>query len=104
MQPRFRFVGGSGLTDRSELRLGFCRVEGAPTSVPWGIALGPDRNLWFTENNSGRVGKVTTSGGFTVYAVASANADLGGIAEGLDGRLWFTEGGPNKIAAIVPQR
>jgi len=71
--------------------------------LPWGIAAGPDGNLWFTENTSGRVGKVTTSGAFTMYTVASAYDDLGGITAGPDGRLCFTEGKPNKLAAISPR-
>ena len=72
--------------------------------LPWGITVGPDRNLWFTESTSGRVGSVSTLGVFTMYSAASAYANLGGIANGPDGRLWFTEGRPNKLAAFAPPK
>ena len=32
-------------------------------SEPYGIAAGPDGNLWFTEENGNKIGRITTAGG-----------------------------------------
>ena len=76
-----------------------------PTSngSPLGIAAGPDGNLWFTEFNASKIGKITTSGTFTEYAIPTSNAEPYGIAVGPDGNLWFTEYNSvsNKIGKIT---
>jgi cysteine-rich repeat protein len=61
------------------------------SSLPFGIAAGPDANLWFTENNGNKIGKVTTTGTFTEYPIPTANSDSEGITVGPDGAIWFTE-------------
>jgi virginiamycin B lyase len=40
-------------------------------SVPQGIAAGPDGALWFTERFANKVGRITTTGVITEYAVSS---------------------------------
>src|SRR5216683_2733732 len=63
-------------------------------SSPWGIAAGPDGNLWFTEraaNGVDKVVKVTTSGVFTEYPIPTAYSSPFRIAAGPDDNLWFTE-------------
>jgi sugar lactone lactonase YvrE len=76
---------------------------------PFGIAAGPDGNLWFTEENSpGRVARITPAGVVTeftggVTAGFSANGQPIGIAAGPDGNLWFTElNNPGRVARITP--
>jgi len=71
------------------------------TSGPLKIASGPDGNLWFTEFNSGKIGRITPAGLVTEFAVPNAKSGLGGIASGPDGNLWFTETGSNKIGRIT---
>ncbi len=75
-----------------------------PTSnaQPYSIATGPDGNLWFTESNSDKIGKITTSGTVTEYAVPTSYAGPFGIAAGPDGNLWFTELFANNIGRITP--
>ena len=52
--------------------------------------MGPDKNLWFTTDD-GDIGRVTTAGVVTEYAVPNATVDgVDGIATGPDGNLWFT--------------
>jgi YD repeat-containing protein len=58
-------------------------------SQPLNITSGPDSNLWFTENNTNKIGKVTTSGTFTEYSLG-ANHKPYDIIQGPDGKLWFT--------------
>ncbi len=60
--------------------------------VPQGLAVGPDRTLWFTDFHT--LGRITLSG--TISECASfptQGAFLTDIAEGRDGHLWFTASG-----------
>ena len=66
------------------------------------IAVGPDNNLWFTELNGSKIGKITTSGAITEYTIVNTGTPQPwGIASGPDGNLWFTESGGNKIGKIT---
>jgi len=40
-----------------------------PDSRPFGITLGPDRNIWFAEWKGNKIGKITSSGLVTEYTV-----------------------------------
>ncbi len=66
------------------------------------IAAGPDGNLWFTEPSANKIGKITTEGKITEYAIPTAYSSPGGITGGPDGNVWFTESSANKIARITP--
>jgi RHS repeat-associated protein len=69
-------------------------------SWPTGITTGPDGNLWFTDQGSSKVGKITTVGVVTEYA-QPAESYPGPIAKGSDNNLWFTEWKRNKIVKIT---
>jgi streptogramin lyase len=69
-------------------------------SHPIGIVAGPDGNMWFTEWGNDRIGKITTSGTLTQYAVTSGSGPTG-IVAGPDGNLWFTEDNGNRIGKIT---
>jgi streptogramin lyase len=68
-----------------------------------GIAPGPDGNLWFMYSVSSqlKVGRITTLGAITEFAVPTTSFFSGSIAAGADGNLWFTEAGSNKIGRIT---
>ena len=70
--------------------------------LPQGITVGPDGNLWFTENGNSKIGSATTDGGFQDVATPTASAGPQEITLGPDGNLWFTEVGPgiNKIGKV----
>src|SRR3954464_921374 len=73
-------------------------------SSPWGIAAGPDSNLWVTEraaNGVAMVARVTTSGVFTEYPVPTVNSGPFRIVAGPDGNLWFTEQNVAKVARVT---
>lgn len=75
------------------------------TCQPAGITTGPDGNVWFTEENGNRIGRITTGGAITEFSTAnglSAGALPAEITAGPDGRLWFTESGTNQIGALNP--
>jgi streptogramin lyase len=66
------------------------------------ITSGPDGALWFIEHQGGRVGRVTTSGSFTMHANPGADQPMD-IVTGPDGRIWFTDRAAHRIGAITPQ-
>jgi len=67
-------------------------IDAYPTptqpSFPFGIASGPDGNLWFVETQGGRIGRITPDGDVTEFPTGLlGTAD---ITTGPDGNLWFT--------------
>ncbi len=80
---------------------------------PDGITTGSDGNLWFTENASGQIGRITPAGVVTQFALpevpppagspagtASTTPNPTAITAGPDGALWFT-GIPGEIGRIT---
>jgi len=65
---------------------------GSPTR----LALGPDGNVWFTERNEDKAGRISPTGQITSFPLPMGTRP-GNIVAGPDGALWFTEesnGGP----------
>ncbi len=73
-----------------------------PGSGLAGITVGPDNNVWFTEQSSGTIGRITPAGTITEFPLPTAAGGPAGIAPGPDGNLWFTEQAGNKIGRITP--
>src|SRR4051794_7303894 len=71
-----------------------------PNSGPQGIAAGPDGNLWFTQQRSDQIGRITPSGTITEFGVPS-NSRPAGITAGPGGNLWFTQPGTDQIGRIT---
>jgi virginiamycin B lyase len=69
---------------------------------PQGIVAGPDGNLWFTEFNANKVGRISTDGVITEFPIPTLNSGPRGITAGPDGNVWFTEYIGNKIGKITP--
>jgi virginiamycin B lyase len=72
---------------------------------PWGIALGSDGQMWFTDQGLDEIGSFNTST-FVIneYSSGITPGDTypRDIAQGPDGAMWFTEWGANKIGRIDP--
>jgi streptogramin lyase len=69
----------------------------------WGVATGPDGNVWFTEDNTGAVGRITPDGVVTEFSAGLTKGGPKGIALGPDGNLWVAESsGGGAIARITP--
>ena len=70
-------------------------------SSPLGITAGPDGNLWFTEIDGNRIGRMTPAGGdlqeFNLLAPDSRPYEIHRPAP--TGNLWFTES--SKIGRIT---
>jgi virginiamycin B lyase len=56
--------------------------------------------LWFTSPGANEIGRITTAGQISEYALPTPNAAPQSIALGPDGNLWFTELAGNKIGRI----
>ena len=69
---------------------------------PNDITIGPDGNLWFTEDNGNRIGRITPAGQIAEYPVPTPDSQPNAIIAGSDGNLWFTEPNGNKIGRITP--
>ena len=79
-----------------------------PTAVsnPFGVAPGPDGNVWFTETTPGIVGRITPAGAVTEFTLPTAPSPFGAgkplaIAPGPDGALWFTEQQVKRIGRVT---
>jgi streptogramin lyase len=76
----------------------------------YGVAKGPDGNIWFAGHFRGTISKVTPSGQFTHYYLNDERTYPYKIVAGSDGNLWFTElnhfwygeSGISKIGRITP--
>jgi streptogramin lyase len=95
-----------GLEDRCLLSITEFPVT-TPTSGPWGIATGPDGNLWFAETNAGQIGMInSTTHAIAEFPIPTANSGPVGITAGPDGNLWFVELSPgapvHKVGRIDP--
>ena len=85
----------------------------APGANPGGITAGPDGALWFVEEGTSTIGRITTAGAVTNhFPVATAGTTLpptdpnyvnalDQIIAGPDGALWFTQPRDNQIGRIT---
>jgi streptogramin lyase len=75
-----------------------------PTSngTPWGITLGSDGNLWFTEQNGDHVARITPGGTVTEFLTSTTGVNPNSITAGPDGNLWFTETEADAIGRVTP--
>src|SRR5262249_35699786 len=65
----------------------------AASGSPWDLVAGPDGATWFTERQSGKIGRITTAGAITEFTIPIPNSSPSGITVGPDGALWFTASG-----------
>src|SRR5262245_24955851 len=72
-------------------------------SAPSGIVDGPDGNLWFTEANTDKIGRITPSGVVTEFPIPTPGSSPLGIAVGPDGNLWFTEVNAFQVGRITTE-
>jgi virginiamycin B lyase len=100
------------LPNNAHASCGFC----TPNAALGDITTGPDGALWFTEvgtltqgggtnTSGGKIGRITTAGVVTEYALPTPNTGPLHITAGPDGELWFTEyrfgGDDQKIGRIT---
>ena len=73
---------------------------GTGTIRPYDITSGPDGALWFTNEVTDSIGRVSTSGTVTNYTDPSIDTPQG-ITAGSDGALWFTNEFSDSIGRIT---
>ena len=80
-----------------------------PDSSPADLAFDAQGNLWFTELNANRIGKLNpskakslTSQGITEYELPKPNSKPHFLTVAKNGLIWFTEGA-NRIGSLDPE-
>jgi streptogramin lyase len=73
-----------------------------PGAGLWGIANGPDGNLWFSEESLGGVGRITPGAVITEFTAGFPTGSPRGIVSGPDGNLWVAmAGGSGAVAKVT---
>ncbi|HEX5761843.1 MAG TPA: hypothetical protein VFY04_01855 [Solirubrobacterales bacterium] len=74
-----------------------------PGSFPTRLALGPDGNVWFTETQEDKVGRITPAGAIQTFQLPPGARPVE-IVLGADGNLWVTEdkNDPAALGRIEP--
>lgn len=68
-------------------------------ALPASIVSGPDGALWFVERFAAKVGRITTAGQISEYALPGGSEPRGIAAAPLEEALWITEG-TGKVARV----
>jgi streptogramin lyase len=92
------------LEDRCVMSASIAEFTGvASGSAPFGITVGPDGNVWFTETQGNQIGMMNpTTHAIAEFPIPTASSSPTGITAGPDGNLWFTEAAGNQIGMINP--
>lgn len=107
----FYFGGTNFDSDTSKYVIGVVKTTGSATThdIPsgdysgnGGFSLGPDGNVWYTEQ--AHIAKINTAGTIAEFAYPSGATGngLGSTTSGPDGNVWFTEYNNNIIGNINP--
>ena len=73
-------------------------------SRPYIIVFGPDRQLWFCESGTSKIGRMNPDdGSFVEFATPTPDARPIGITPAADGALWFCENAGNQIGRITTE-
>jgi len=100
------FTAGSGNIGRIDAN-GAIQLFTIPTanSGPADIVSGTDGALWFTESTGNKIGRITTSGSITEYALPALGSGCttgpNRLKASSDGSIWFTEPCLNQIGHLV---
>jgi streptogramin lyase len=92
------------LEDRCVMSASIAEFPGvAAGSAPFGITVGPDGNVWFTETQGNQIGMMNpTTHAVSEFPIPTASSSPTGITTGPDGNLWFTEAAADQIGMISP--
>jgi virginiamycin B lyase len=64
------------------------------------IAPGPDGNLWFSEYNATKIGRIPLAGQITQFTLPDPMSNPVGLCSGPDDTLWFAESAGNRIGRL----
>jgi streptogramin lyase len=76
----------------------------SPDASPFGIVAGPSGEIWFTEQNQDRIGRIASDLHVDELPIPVDSSFAGptAITLGPDGNLWFVERSANKIGRVTP--
>jgi streptogramin lyase len=74
----------------------------ASPAGPGGMVAGPDGNLWFTEYDGSKIGRITTAGDIAEIPTSAPGVHMDSITVGPDGNIWFTEYDNQRVGRIIP--
>jgi hypothetical protein len=72
-----------------------------PNAGAYGMTVGSDGALWFTEHNANQIGRITTDGNITEIPITTGNLIWDGITSGQNGNIWISEYSNNQIGEVV---
>src|SRR5262245_21394058 len=72
---------------------------------PYGITVGPSGDVWFTEREQDRIGRIAPDLHIDEFPIPVDFASAGptAITLGSDGNLWFIENNAHKVGRITPE-
>lgn len=74
-----------------------------PNGQPGGITVGDDGNLWFSEDQGNKIGRITTAGVITEFAVPTPASRPYDITAGPnDGNVWYATVDGNLVGRVTP--
>ena len=68
------------------------------------MILGPDGNVWFSETEVSRIGRITPDGRITEFADGITPGSKPLSIAVRDGALWFSEAAGNRVGRITDGR
>lgn len=71
-------------------------------SHPHDVAVGPDGEVWYTAQATGKLGRLDPRSGAVVETALGEGSAPHGVIVGPDGAPWVTDGGLNAIARVDP--
>lgn len=77
------------------------KQKGVQPRPNW-IAAGPDGALWFSDTETDRIGRITTTGTITLFPLPRGWKDPGEIVATADA-LWFAVGNQSVLGRITPK-
>jgi streptogramin lyase len=91
-------------SDATAAPLGAVVEFGLPNAAgePFGIAPGPDGNLWVADFRGNEIARLTPAGEAVEFPISTAESKPTGIALGPGGNMWFVEYGAGKVGRITP--
>jgi virginiamycin B lyase len=94
----------AGVIGRFDPKTGDVTEFPTPTSnsEPRSIRNGLDGNLYFTEGNANKIGRITMGGIITEFTIPTPDSQPRQLEIDPDGNIWFTESAGNKIGRMTP--
>jgi streptogramin lyase len=96
------FAGNQGRLIGKITTSGAATTYTAAGIAPYGVAFGPDGNVWFTDTANVAIGRANPrTGHIDEFKLSNPASVPFFIVNGPDGNLWFTDGGMGMVGKIT---